>query len=269
MLDTIRLSTRISSRSLTTRRHTSIFLLAHLPVCFSSRSIRRSNTNGSPAAGASPVQECTYAFGITTVQAFVATAAVLEGVGVSAYLGAAGLISSKDYLTAAGSILTSESRHNAYLRASLHERPAPQPFDVPLDYDEVYTMASGFFVSCPKNQPGFLPVKAFPTISIAGAAPIKSGSTITLSTGLDMGMPFKIAGPSPYAAFVGASGPIFVPTVPHGDMLNWDVTIPAGVYGQTYVLLTGCNSTVSDDTVTAGPTIVEIQGSDGAPNTLP
>jgi len=82
-------------------------------------------------------------------------------------------------------------------------------------------------------------------------------------------MPFKIAGTTPYAAFIGASGPIFVQTTPHGDMLNWDVVIPAGVYGQTYVLLTGCNSTVSDDTVTAGPTIVEIQGSDGAPSLLP
>jgi hypothetical protein len=36
------------------------------------------------AAGVAPVVECTYAFGVTSAAAFVATASVLEGVGVSA-----------------------------------------------------------------------------------------------------------------------------------------------------------------------------------------
>jgi hypothetical protein len=36
------------------------------------------------AAGVAPVVECSYAFGVTSVAAFVATASVLEGVGVSA-----------------------------------------------------------------------------------------------------------------------------------------------------------------------------------------
>jgi len=36
------------------------------------------------AAGTAPVQNCTYKFGFTTAQAMVATAAILENIGVSA-----------------------------------------------------------------------------------------------------------------------------------------------------------------------------------------
>ncbi|KAF2429342.1 hypothetical protein EJ08DRAFT_680087 [Tothia fuscella] len=226
-------------------------------------------TGALQALGKPAVKECTYAFNIPNVQTFLATASILEGVGVSAYLGAAGLITSKAYLTAAGSILTSESRHNAYLRSVLRLRPYPQPFDVPITFNEVYTMAYGFFTSFPADNPTFLPVKAFPTLLATSTGPIKTGSTVTLSTSKVNGMAYKIDGTPLYAAWISAAGPIFVPAVPKGDMLSWDVTVPAGIHGQSYVILTGCNDKLTDDTVTAGPTIVEVQGRDGAPNLLP
>lgn len=42
---------------------------------------------GLVAAGVVPVEPCTYSFPLDTVEMSVATASVLEGVGVTAYLG--------------------------------------------------------------------------------------------------------------------------------------------------------------------------------------
>jgi len=187
---------------------------------------------------------------------FVATASVLEGVGVSAYLGAAADIMSKTYLTAAGSILTVEARHSSYLRASLKESPFAQPFDTPLDLDEVYTLAAAFIVSCPASNPA-LPVKAFPTLTLdSTSSSISAGSIVTLLT---PGYTVKAASGEVtiYAAFISVTGPTFVVATPVAG--GFSVTIPAGFSGQSYAVLTNCNETVTDDTIVAGPAIIEVR----------
>lgn len=141
------------------------------------------------AAGITPTSPCTYSFPATDVTSFLGLAQAIEGyyiqsqtylinsVGVSAYLGAAALITGKAYLTAAGSILTVEARHNTYILGANKGNPVPSAFDTPLDFDEVYSIASAFIVSCPASNPT-LPVKAFPHLTVCGTAAVTSGETI-------------------------------------------------------------------------------------------
>jgi hypothetical protein len=208
-------------------------------------------TGALKAAGATPVAECTYNFGYTDVKSFLATASVLEGVGVSAYLGAAADIMSKTYLTAAGSILTVEARHSAYVRDTVGQEPFPAPFDSPLSYNEVYTLAAQFITGCPSSNPP-LPVKAFPTLTASSKdTPVKAGSTVMLST-----KGYKIDGGQVYAAFITVTGPVFVDAKSVDG--GYEATVPKDVTGQSYVVLTSCNTAATDDTIVAGPAIVEI-----------
>ncbi|KAI4134958.1 MAG: hypothetical protein LQ341_005945 [Variospora aurantia] len=214
------------------------------------------------AAGVTPVQECTYAFNITDINSFLVLSSVLEGVGVSAYLGAAADIMSKAYLTAAGSILTVEARHSSYIRSTLKQSPFPSPFDVPLTLNQVYTLAAPFIVSCPEDNPA-LPVKAFPTLVSSPSNPenITAGTTIILET---RGYEVQPAPGSTqvYAAFITVTGPVFADATAVDG--GFSVTVPnapegsAGIAGQSYVVLTGCNTTVTDETTVAGPALLEI-----------
>ncbi|KAK4555159.1 hypothetical protein LTR86_007925 [Recurvomyces mirabilis] len=116
------------------------------------------------AAGVTPNQACQYSFPYTDVPSFITLSSVLEDVGTSAYLGGAGLITSKAYLTVAGSILATEARHTAFQRTAIGEVPMPNPFQTPLDPTSVYTLAAMFITSCPTtNTP--LPFTPFPALA--------------------------------------------------------------------------------------------------------
>ena len=88
-----------------------------------------------------------YNFGYTDLASFLATAAVIEGVGVAAYTGAAQYLRDTDQLlTAALTIHGVEARHAAYLNVLTGASPFPAAVDAPMTPDEVLAAAGPFIV---------------------------------------------------------------------------------------------------------------------------
>lgn len=102
-------------------------------------------TAGISAAGGAPVAEGQYNFGYTDLAGFLKLAATIEGVGVSAYQGAAPyLIDNDDLLTAALTIHGVEARHAAYLNLIDGTSPFPDAVNPTLTYDEVIALVTPF-----------------------------------------------------------------------------------------------------------------------------
>jgi hypothetical protein len=139
------------------------------------------------ALGDQASKKCEYKFPYTDPKSFAALSVVLEGVGTSAYIGAAKFISNKDYLTAAASILAVEAQHDAWVGSAVEEGAAwDSAYQTPLGLSGVYSLASQFITSCPSTNPK-LPVKALPALALAPAVPAP-GSTVAVSTkGLNRG----------------------------------------------------------------------------------
>lgn len=132
-------------------------------------------------AGAKPVEPCSYNFdaALADAKTMVATARVLEAVGVSAYLGAAPLVNSSDVLTAAATIVTVEARHQAFIRTASGAEPVPAAFDTPLQPRAVFTLAAQFIKSCPQGSN--LNIQAFPAIALQNPTQAAVGSNLKLA----------------------------------------------------------------------------------------
>ena len=104
---------------------------------------------------------------MTDPKAFVTLALVVEGLGVSAYLSATADITSKAYLTAAGSILVTEALHQAAERNAISEILIANVFGMPLGLNAIYIIASGFITACPSTNMA-LPVMAYPSLTLVG-----------------------------------------------------------------------------------------------------
>ena len=207
-------------------------------------------TSAIAATGATPVAACTYDFPFTDPMSFVALASVLEGVGTSAYLGGAGLITSKTYLGVAGSILVTESIHTSLQRFNLGEIAPANPYGTALGLNEVYTLAASFITSCPASNPA-LPVKAFPGLTATQGEPTSQGITFTF-------MPASAPPATFFVTFVSGLTTTSVAGTMNGELVS--VVIPAGVQGQSYAFITNQNVTaaIMDSTILFGPAIVEV-----------
>ncbi|KKA22366.1 hypothetical protein T310_3572 [Rasamsonia emersonii CBS 393.64] len=131
-------------------------------------------------AGATPVAACQYTFPFTDVASFVGLATVLEGVGVSAYLGAASIISSKEILNAAAAITVAEGLHQAVQRASILDVVSANIAGTPLSPNAVFTIASAFIQSCPSTN-AELPFSAFPELTVVGSAAAATAASTSVS----------------------------------------------------------------------------------------
>ena len=133
--------------------------------------------------GGTPVQACTYNFGVNSASDFLSTAMMLENVGVQAYDGAISMISNADIKKAAATIATVEARHASYLNFVNGQLPAPAAFDTTRSRADVLAMASAFITLCPAG--------GGPTTNPAG--PTISGLSATVNT-RDREVQFNFAG---------------------------------------------------------------------------
>jgi hypothetical protein len=189
------------------------------------------------AAGTQPVQACQYNFGFTTAANMVATARVLEAVGISAYLGAAPLVQMKAVLTAAAQIVTVEARHQTFIRTASKAVPVPNAFDTPLGPRAVFTLAAQFIQSCPQGSN--LNIQAFPAIALAGG-----GTGITAGQSLVLANPSQPAG-AQFCAFVDQGMAMFAP------LTSGSCQVPANMSGEVYMMVTNSQS-IADANILAG-----------------
>ncbi|KAI9649018.1 hypothetical protein NHQ30_001584 [Ciborinia camelliae] len=206
--------------------------------------------SGLTAAGAAPVAACEYKFPFTDPKSFVALASVIEGVGVSAYLGAAADITEKAYLTAAASILATEALHQSAERNANGEIPMANPLATPLGLNAVYSIASSFIVSCPSTNAA-LPVMAYPSLTLKSGLPTAPGADVALA-------PETTPSGKLFTTFVSGLDTIPVESQVGSDGLVM-TAVPTGISGQSYAFLTKDNSgNLTDSNIIAGPAIIEV-----------
>lgn len=205
--------------------------------------------------GIKPVQACKYDFGFTDAAGMVQTAAVLENVGISAYLGAAPLLSDPAILGTAGSILTIEARHQSSIRVFGGQVAVPQAFDVPLGPKAVFSLAAPFIKECPEGSN--LALTAFPALKMAPGQDAKAAAVVGATVKLQAD-----GGASGGTSCAFTSGGVFPGGTLFTPFTEADgCKVPEGVAGVTYVSLSKeapLTGILTDEMTVAGPMVMII-----------
>ena len=108
------------------------------------------------AAGGTPFSGCQFNFRsiLTDPITFLASARSIEAAGVSAYMGAASMISQNAVLSAAVTILPVEARHSTLLNMFSGGSASPQAFDLPLSPPQVLAIVGGLLQNCQASDLG-------------------------------------------------------------------------------------------------------------------
>ncbi|KAK5631036.1 hypothetical protein RRF57_006751 [Xylaria bambusicola] len=206
-------------------------------------------------AGVQPVQPCEYNFGFTDAAGMVATAAVLESVGISAYLGAAPLVSDGGILSTAASILTVEARHQSFIRSASGVAVSPSPLDTPLGPKAIFSLAAPFITSCPGGSN--LALQAFPALTMTSPAPV--AGVMNLVAGTNIQVQSDAASGASFCGFTNSAAPGGTAFTPF-DAANGCALAP-NLAGVVYVTLTSAapaTGVLTDDIIVAGPMVMQL-----------
>lgn len=203
--------------------------------------------------GVQPVQPCQYNFGqsFSSATAMLQTAVTLEQVGVSAYLGAAPLVTDKSILGTAASIYSIEARHQTFIRVASKVAASPNSFDTPLSPKQVFSLAAPFIASCPQGSN--LALTAFPNITMTNPE-----VTAQIAAASPQQLQLQSTGAAGAMACAFSSGDL-----PTGTMFtqfaNGACATPQGLSGVVYVnLVTSmpADSKITDSIIAAGPMVL-------------
>ncbi|KAI1365847.1 ferritin-like domain-containing protein [Xylaria arbuscula] len=206
-------------------------------------------------AGVQPVQPCQYNFGFTDAAGMVATAAVLESVGISAYLGAAPLVSDGSILSVAASIVTVEARHQAFIRSATGVAVIPSPLDTPLGPQAVFSLAAPFITSCPGGSN--LALTAFPALTMTSPAPV--AGVMNLVAGTNIQVQSDAASSAKFCGFTNSAAPGGTAFTPFDAASG--CALPPNLAGVVYVTLTSegpATGVITDAITVAGPMVMQL-----------
>lgn len=190
--------------------------------------------------GQQPLGGCNFDFSsaLTDINTTLATARVVENVGVSAFLGAAHLISDPLLLTDAGSILTVEARHSTILSVlSGTGQAIPQAFDIALTPPQILAIASPFISGCD------LGVTANPTLAVN--APLSQGSSIQFNSSA---LPSDTSSLSCQMIVGGASQATVAPFS--------SCSVPSNMTGPVAIFVTNSSTPLDTDVVKQDPSSI-------------